>query len=132
MASLSQMEIGSSLVKYPSIELHKSFLGLKKTLVYSPTSEKISLETYEYTPDKSSKIEQILKADNSTLQQVVEKTGEIEKAATSNLRLELAFSEKQSFAAVQLFRFVDFQYQPVTEIRYYEGDSAKLIAKAFM
>ena len=132
MASLNQMEIGNSLVRQQNIELRKSLFGIIKKLIYLPTGEKIKLNTYEYTPDKMSKIERTLKADSQTLKQIAEKEEAIEKAPTSNLRLEIATTESNSFAAVQLFRFADFQYQPVTEIRYCEGDDAKLIIMALL
>ena len=51
------------------------------------------------------------------------------KGGTSgNLRLDVMLSEDKKFAAVQLFQFVPYTYNPVTSVRYFTNGEAASIA----
>ena len=51
------------------------------------------------------------------------------KGGTSgNLRLDVMLSEDRKFAAVQLFQFVPYTYNPVTSVRYFTNGEAASIA----
>ena len=52
-----------------------------------------------------------------------------EQGGTSgNLRLDVMLSEDRKFAAVQLFQFVPYTYNPVTSVRYFTNGEAASIA----
>lgn len=46
-----------------------------------------------------------------------------------NIRLDYLVSKDRQFAAVQLFRFVPYAYEPATEVYYYMGNDAVLFAR---
>lgn len=51
------------------------------------------------------------------------------KGGTSgNLRLDVMLSEDKKFAAVQLFQFVPYTYNPITSVRYFTNGEAASIA----
>lgn len=55
-------------------------------------------------------------------------TSEIKGGTSGNLRLDVMLSEDKKFAAVQLFQFVPYTYNPVTSVRYYTNGEATSIA----
>lgn len=52
----------------------------------------------------------------------------IRRAVSGNVRMDLILSADRQFAAVQLFRFVPYTYQPVTSVRYFTGGDAAAVA----
>ena len=59
----------------------------------------------------------------------LDQKGKPKTVGMGHYRLELCLSADQQFCALQLFRFTDFQNQPVTEPRFYEGSEAATFAK---
>lgn len=49
---------------------------------------------------------------------------DIKSGASGNLRMDVILSEDKKFAAVQLFQFVPYTYQPVTSIHYFTDGEA--------
>ena len=50
------------------------------------------------------------------------------KGGTSgNLRMDIILSEDKKFAAVQLFQFVPYTYQPITSVHYFTNEDASAV-----
>lgn len=47
---------------------------------------------------------------------------------SGNIRMDYMLSKDRKFAAVQLFRFVPYAYEPATKVYYYTGDDAAVFA----
>lgn len=47
---------------------------------------------------------------------------------SGNIRMDVILSEDRKFAAVQLFQFVPYTYQPVTEVHYFTNEEASAVA----
>ena len=71
-------------------------------------------------------MERVLKASPEELDDIVPDLG-IKPADMGNVRLEGCKSADRQFAALQLLRFSDFEYRPVTDVRFYEGRTAEII-----
>lgn len=56
---------------------------------------------------------------------------DIKSEQSGNLRMDVILSEDKKFAAVQLFQFVPYQYQPITSVHYLTNGNASAFA-AFM
>lgn len=52
----------------------------------------------------------------------------IQSEGTGNVRMDVMISKDNQFAAVQLFQFVPYAYQPITSIRYYTMDEVESLA----
>lgn len=52
----------------------------------------------------------------------------VKSETSGNIRMDLILSEDRKFAAVQLFQFVPYTYQPVTEVRYFTNEEASAVA----
>lgn len=85
---------------------------------YTPTQSRISVksEFYETSDFKYLK----LKLDNGDFSG--EKT--IRSGNTGGIRMDYMYSKDKKFAAVQLYQFSSYIYQPVTQIYYYKDNEA--------
>ena len=52
----------------------------------------------------------------------------IKSEASGNIRMDVIPSADNKFAAVQLFQFVPYTYQPVTAVHYFTNDAAAAVA----
>ena len=127
MANIKNLEMAEALSNSKYITIKSGFLGLSKTAVYNATQSPCDIIQNEYSADMGARVERLLKAPADKLATEL-KNLKLEKVAIGNMRLEAVLSRDRQFAAVQLFRFVDFKYQPVTDLKTYEGHDAELIA----
>ena len=51
----------------------------------------------------------------------------IKSASSGNIRMDVIRSEDKKFAAVQLFQFVPYNYQPITSVQYFTNDGASAV-----
>ena len=52
----------------------------------------------------------------------------VKSEASGNIRMDVILSADNKFAAVQLFQFVPYTYQPVTAVHYFTNDAAAAVA----
>lgn len=52
----------------------------------------------------------------------------VKSEVSGNLRMDVILSSDNKFAAVQLFQFVPYTYQPVTSVHYFIGEQAVSVA----
>ena len=83
----------------------------------------------EYSPADGERIVKILTRPVSEIDSA--KTERFTESAIGQYMLEMCLSEDRKFAALQLQRFSDFSFKPVSELKVYEGDSAAAIASLF-
>lgn len=129
MANYSNLEMGVAISNHPHIIIKKSLFGLRKQLVYQPTQSPIDVVINDYDAENGALIERVLRASTENLSKVVEAVGKVKATPIANIRLEACLSRDHQFVALQLFRFVDFKYQPLTDMHCYEGPSASLVAQ---
>lgn len=53
---------------------------------------------------------------------------DIRSEHSGNVRMDVILSKDTKFAAVQLFQFIPYTYQPVTSVHYYTGNDASSLA----
>jgi len=51
----------------------------------------------------------------------------IKSEASGNIRMDVILSADKKFAAVQLFQFVPYTYQPITSVQYFTNEEASAI-----
>lgn len=120
------MEMAAALSKDSRIDTRKGFLGLSRKLVYMPTGDTIKCKVGEYAPNMEERLLALLRSEGMQLRNEVAK-GTIPCVAVGHLRLEVAYTEDLEFLAVQLFRFSNFSYEPLTDLRIAEGEEALLM-----
>ena len=114
----------------PQIKFKKTCFGLSTQVVYLPTKSIVKAKQNEYSVENGTRLEKILKADEATAMEMLSKKP-LKPSSMGNMRLDACISNDHQFAAVQLLRFTDFNYQPVTNVVVYEGKTAEAIAELF-
>ena len=51
----------------------------------------------------------------------------IKSEASGNIRMDVMLSADKKFAAVQLFQFVPYTYQPITPVQYFTNEEASAV-----
>lgn len=125
MPSIQSLEMGSKILSNAKISIKKSLFG--QTAIYLPTNSKLKAYRQGYNADNGIKVERILNAPTDKLEETI-KGSTIKQSDIGNVQLEACVSSDGQFAAFKLFRFVDFKYKAISDLKLFEGDQAKLIA----
>ena len=96
-----------------------------------PQYNKLKAKTYDYTPQDGECLKKIIEAPRAQLNDLVEKYGKLTQANIGNYHLEMCAAADGRFTALQLFRFVNYEYTPVTDVCIYEEAESLLIQKLF-
>ena len=121
--------MAAAISKNQHISYKSSFFGLSRKAVYEPTQSTIRGDVYEYTPADGERLERLLALPTEKLEKELDEKGCPASVPIGQYRLEACTSADGQFAAVQLFRFSDFSYKPVSELLIWEGEDAKIAAK---
>ena len=93
-----------------------------KEIVYLPTGSVAKEQSIFFDLKHLDELTDMVKSGDFSMQSTA-------KGGTSgNLRLDVMLSEDRKFAAVQLFQFVPYTYNPVTSVRYFTNGEAASIA----
>lgn len=93
-----------------------------KEMVYAPTGSVTKEASAFFDSKYIDKLTSALESGAFPLENSLEST------PSGNLRVDLLLSQDSKFAAVQLFQFVPYTYNPVTEVYYFTGDKASALA----
>ena len=128
MANISSLEMAKTITDNTNIEIVKSFWGLGKKLVYKPTQSKVNLSIKCFTPEVEHSVMALLSTPAKALADAAKRLGpKIKAVDVSSCRLEACVSADRQFAAYQLFRYVDFGFQPISDVVTFEGEAAQIV-----
>ena len=127
MSSIKNLEMAAALSAYSHIEIKKSLFSTKA--IYTPTQSRAQAIVLEYTPTEGEHVERLLNMPLDKMAAEIQHKGKPAAGENGNYRLELCLSDDHQFCAVQLYHFVDFQYKPVFEPRFYEGKDADYVTQ---
>ena len=125
MSSIKNLEMAAALSAYQHIEIKKSLFSTK--VIYTPTQSQVKPIVLEYTPSEGERMERLLDMPLDKMAADIQEKGKPVAGANGHFRLEFCLSDDHQFCALQLFRFIDFQYKPVFEPRFYEGKDGAYI-----
>ena len=108
-----------------------SFFGLINRLVYAPTDSRIGFTCRYYAPLLRDELKELFALGDQALEKRLAKTNCFEQAVNGNLLVECCVSEDKEFTALQLKHFAQIDYQPISEVRFLQGESAMQAAKIF-
>ena len=137
MSLTNDREMDDSLHNQSNISIKKTFFGLKETLFFNPTKSKIDGGDLELDSDNGDKIKELLELPDDTICQLTSKMDHLLPAENGMYDLSYCYSQDHKFAALQLTKYMSFEYRPVTAIRFVEnetaeGDEAEVLYKAFV
>ena len=108
-----------------------SFFGLINRLVYAPTDSRLNFTCRYYAPILREELKELFAIGDQVLEKRLAKMNRFEQAVNGNLLVECCVSADKEFAALQLKHFEQIDYQPISEVRFLQGESAMQAAKIF-
>ncbi|MDE6152443.1 MAG: hypothetical protein K2G12_10735 [Prevotella sp.] len=118
--------IGNLIHHLPEIERKrngflKAMFGSRYALTYRPTGAAIKTHTETYGAELAEEIQHIVCTG------MTDDMPDLAPRANGNVMLQAYISGDHGFCAIQVLRFMDFEYSPVTETHVYTGDKAQEI-----
>lgn len=123
--------MASAVAQNNHISIQKSLFGLVQKAVYTPTGSPVDAFQLDYSQETAASLTRLLSAPAEELKSVVDSIGHLPTAHIGNVRLELCLSRDHQFAAMQLFRYADFDYRPDSGVRILEGSDAETVGQLF-
>lgn len=108
-----------------------TFFGLITRLVYAPTDSRLNFTCRYYAPILREELKELFALGGQVLEKRLAKMNRFEQAVNGNLLVECCVSADKEFAALQLKHFEQIDYQPISEVRFLQGESAIQAAKIF-
>lgn len=130
MAKINHLAMGPTVLGNENVEVKKGFLGMGIKLIYKPTNSVIKIKENEYSAEDGKRLANILHSEPEHLHEMIDKNA-VSTIGMGNVKLQACLSADLQFAAVQILTFKDFDYQPTSEVKIYEGEAAKAIARLF-
>lgn len=92
-----------------------------KEVVYLPTGSVAKECSFFFDLKHMDKLADIIKSG------VFPMDSDIKSNVSGNIRMDVILSEDKKFAAIQLFQFIPYTYQPVTSVCYFSNDKASAV-----
>lgn len=108
-----------------------TFFGLFNRLVYAPTDSRLNFTCRYYAPILREELKELFALGGQVLEKRLAKMNRFEQAVNGNLLVECCVSADKEFAALQLKHFEQIDYQPISDVRFLQGESAMQAAKIF-
>ena len=113
------------------ITRRSTFFGLINRLVYAPTDSRLNFTCRYYAPILREELKELFALGGQVLENRLAKMNRFEQAVNGNLLVECCVSADKEFAALQLKHFEQIDYQPISDVRFLQGESAMQAAKIF-
>lgn len=120
-----------SVALQPYITRKSTFFGLINRLVYTPTDSRLNFTSRYYAPILREELKELFALGDQVLEKRLAKMNRFEQAMNGNLLVECCVSADKQFVALQLKHFEQIDYQPISEVRFLQGDAAKHAAIVF-
>lgn len=130
MANFNKLPMAAQLLSHENLRTVSGMLGLSKKLIYSPTGATVKVNRYNYNPEAISHLERVIDSDDKGLAGAV-KACRVKPLEIGNIELDACISTDKQFVALQLLQFIDYTYQPISKVAFYEGEQAQLVAQIF-
>lgn len=126
MANIKKLQMWNSICADARIGVSKSLFGLCTKATFIPTDSPIEAFTAEYSAADGQQLKRILDSDSDKLPKAI---GSFQPKSTvnGNFMAEVCASQDGQFLAVQLFQFMQMNYEAVTGVRVFDGENAKAL-----
>ncbi len=128
MANIQKLEMTKLIPNNGLFIVKKGFLGFGTKTMLKDSGCPVSVVVKEYNPADGDKMERVLNMERSKMAEELSKA-DIQTTDMGNAKLEVIKSDDGTFLMMQLFRFSDFKYRPVSEVITITGPDADRIGK---
>ncbi len=119
------------VAQQPYITDQPSFFGLFHHLVYEPTNSRLEHIDRLYAPALREDMKELFALSDEAFGKRLNRLQRYGQAVNGNMLVECYCSKDRMFAALRLMQFTQIDYQPVSEVRFLQGEAAKQAAKVF-
>ncbi len=130
MINLNKMWMADVIRKDERMEIRKSFFGLQTKVFYRPTGSVIKLDALEFSPANGAKLKNVLTEKGDKFHEAIMEFKGL-GIVNGNYKLEMAVSSDGAFAALTLLQYRQLNYEPVTDVLFFDGGDAKSIHDVF-
>ncbi|MEG1838059.1 MAG: hypothetical protein RR220_02085 [Bacteroidaceae bacterium] len=116
--SMTLMVIGTIFMLFGIFRL----FWKSKEMVYLPTGSSAKESTFFFDTQVMNTLAESINSGKFAMDKP------LKMLDSGNVRLDIVMSQDMKFAAAQLFQFVPYTYNPVTEVRYFTEEQAKSMA----
>ncbi len=127
MANINKLEMVKTLSAQGQLTVKKGFLGFGGKAVMNNTGNTMSAVIREYVPAEGEKLVHIMNLAPQAMLEAL-KNDKPQENGLGNIRLEALVSEDKSQVLVQIFRFVEYNHRPITDLKTFEGNEAAALA----
>jgi hypothetical protein len=131
MANIKNLQMWNTICADARIGVSKTLFGLCSKVVFKPTNSVINAKTLEYSHEEGEHIKRILESSGEVLTSTIENYHP-KTTLNGNCLVEICMSQDRAFVAIQLLQFSQLNYVPVTNVVFFEGKDASLVAKLFL
>lgn len=110
----------------------KPFPDLKEIVFNNPAKSKISGGNLELDSDEGGKIKELLELPDETICEMASKMNPLSPVENGMYNLSFCYSQDHKFAALQLTKYMSFEYRPVTAIRFVENETAESLLRILL
>lgn len=114
------------------IQITSTFFGLGEKATYLPTGSRINVRVYDYTSSDGERMASLLSKSIDEIAQIVKNDNLVGNVPIGNIRAETCVSADHKFLMVQLLRFIDFDYRPMSDVQVFVGPDAEVAASLFV
>ena len=107
------------------------FFGLFHRFLYAPTAGTLQFDSRYYAPVLRDELKEIFALSDQAFEKRLAKLNRYEQAVNGNMLVECCFSKDREFGALRLMQYAQIDYQPVSDVRFVQGDVAKQAARVF-
>jgi len=129
MANALRMEMANDLISSGEVNIVSKFFGLSKDMVYTSTNSKVEGEVLEFKVEAEQEIKKLF---NKSIEELssMEEHGIRRKVATlGNIKLDICKSEDNEFVAIRLYKYEQYEYKPISDLKIFKGNDAKTMLR---
>lgn len=130
MSNFNSLGMAKTISENPDIETRKSWFSTK--VYYTPSQSRVKAFKTACAIDTGESLKLLLNSkDYDSMSRMVTSMGRFEEKANGNYLLQGCISEDHKFVALQLYQFIGFAYEPVSDIRIFTGEDAYMVGLLF-
>ena len=131
MAKIKNLHMADAVISNNDIQVTSTFFGLGEKATYLPTGSRITARVYDYTASDGERMASLLSKGIDEIAQFVKNGNIVANVPIGNVRAETCVTADNQFLMVQLLRFIDFDYRPMTDVQVFVGSDAEVVASLF-
>ena len=131
MTKIKNLEMAATISNENDITINTTFFGLCEKAIYTPTGSRVKAQTFEYSPVNGERLGILLNSNTDEINRQLNRGVMVRATPVGNIRAEICQSNDRQFLAVNLLRFSNFRYDPISEVKFFRGHDAEVACRLF-